>query len=249
MHNTEIDSSSQPTQAPKKSLMKGTMPLVIGGVVLCAGSVLLGYTVGHRQGLTVVGYDADATQLVEVVETQKTTLNTLNKNLNAAVQERDVAVSNAEDLFQALSTLKSEKVQVDGMSKIYRDTLRQRGGLSLTVQNLEVKTLPENVYEYQIDLVQVSPNNRQASGSVELRLINGTEVLVVPMQDSNFNFADFERLTGRWTMPKGFNPQFIEVRLNGATPVTKRFSWSRGQPVESAATFAAEVPQAEANAQ
>lgn len=249
MHNTEIDSSSQPTQAPKKSLMKGTMPLVIGGVVLCAGSVLLGYTVGHRQGLTVVGYDADATQLVEVVETQKTTLNTLNKNLNAAVQERDVAVSNADDLFQALSTLKSEKVQVDGMSKIYRDTLRQRGGLSLTVQNLEVKTLPENVYEYQIDLVQVSPNNRQASGSVELRLINGTEVLVVPMQDSNFNFADFERLTGRWTMPKGFNPQFIEVRLNGATPVTKRFSWSRGQPVESAATFAAEVPQAEANAQ
>lgn len=249
MHNTEIDSSSQPTQAPKKSLMKGTMPLVIGGVVLCAGSVLLGYTVGHRQGLTVVGYDADATQLVEVVETQKTTLNTLNKNLNAAVQERDVAVSNADDLFQALSTLKSEKVQVDGMSKIYRDTLRQRGGLSLTVQNLEVKTLPENVYEYQIDLVQVSPNNRQASGSMELRLINGTEVLVVPMQDSNFNFADFERLTGRWTMPKGFNPQFIEVRLNGATPVTKRFSWSRGQPVESAATFAAEVPQAEANAQ
>ena len=249
MHNTEIDSSSQPTQAPKKSLMKGTMPLVIGGVVLCAGSVLLGYTVGHRQGLTVVGYDADATQLVEVVETQKTTLNTLNKNLNAAVQERDVAVSNADDLFQALSTLKSEKVQVDGMSKIYRDTLRQRGGLSLTVQNLEVKTLPENVYEYQIDLVQVSPNNRQASGSVELRLISGTEVLVVPMQDSNFNFADFERLTGRWTMPKGFNPQFIEVRLNGATPVTKRFSWSRGQPIESAATFAAEVPQAEANAQ
>ena len=249
MHNTEIDSSSQPTQAPKKSLMKGTMPLVIGGVVLCAGSVLLGYTVGHRQGLTVVGYDADATQLVEVVETQKTALTTLNKNLNAAVQERDVAVSNADDLFQALSTLKSEKVQVDGMSKIYRDTLRQRGGLSLTVQNLEVKTLPENVYEYQIDLVQVSPNNRQASGSMELRLINGTEVLVVPMQDSNFNFADFERLTGRWTMPKGFNPQFIEVRLNGATPVTKRFSWSRGQPVESAATFAAEVPQAEANAQ
>ena len=249
MHNTEIDSSSQPTQAPKKSLMKGTMPLVIGGVVLCAGSVLLGYTVGHRQGLTVVGYDADATQLVEVVETQKTTLNTLNKNLNAAVQERDVAVSNADDLFQALSTLKSEKVQVDGMSKIYRDTLRQRGGLSLTIQNLEVKTLPENVYEYQIDLVQVSPNNRQASGSVELRLISGTEVLVVPMQDSNFNFADFERLTGRWTMPKGFNPQFIEVRLNGAIPVTKRFSWSRGQPVESAATFAAEVPQAEANAQ
>lgn len=31
----------------------------------------LGYTIGHRQGLTVVGYDADAEQLVEVVQKQK----------------------------------------------------------------------------------------------------------------------------------------------------------------------------------
>jgi hypothetical protein len=69
------------------------------------------------------------------------------------------------------------------------------------------------------------------------------------MGDANYNFTDYERLTGRWTMPKGFNPQFIEVRLNGATPVIKRFSWSRGKAVDSAAAFAAEVPQAEANSQ
>ncbi|OTG65240.1 DUF6776 family protein [Acinetobacter silvestris] len=249
MQNTEIDTTSQQIQTPKKSLMKGSMPLIIGGVVLCAGSILLGYTVGHRQGLTVVGYDADAKQLVDVVEKQKVTLSTLNKNLNAAVQERDVAVSNSNDLFQALNLANAEKAQVDGMSAIYREVLKQRGGMSLTVQNIAVKSLPENAYEYQIDLVQVSPNNRQASGSAELRLISGTEVLVVPMEDSNFNFAAFERLTGRWTMPKGFNPQFIEVRLNGATPVIKRFSWSRGKPIESSAASAAEVPQAEANAQ
>lgn len=245
MQNTETKTTSQ----PKKPFMKGNMPIMVGGVVLCAGSMLLGYTIGHRQGLTVVGFDADAEQLVEVVKQQKTTLDTLNKNLNLAVQERDVAVDSSNDLVKALELSKSEKTQVDGMSGIYREVLRQRGGVSLTVQNLAVKALPENAFEYQLDLMQVSPSRRRTSGNAEIRLINGTEVLVVPMEVSNFNFEDFERLTGRWTMPKGFAPQYIEVRLNGSTPVIKRFSWQKGSAVDSSVAFAAEVPQAEANVQ
>ena len=245
MQNTETKTTSK----PKKALIKDQMPIIAAGIVLCAGSILLGYTVGHRQGLTVVGFDADAEQLVEVVKQQKTTLDTLNKNLNLAVQERDVAVDSSNDLVKALELSKSEKTQVDGMSGIYREVLRQRGGVSLTVQNLAVKALPENAFEYQLDLMQVSPSRRRTSGNAEIRLINGTEVLVVPMEVSNFNFEDFERLTGRWTMPKGFAPQYIEVRLNGATPAIKRFSWQKGNAVDSSAAFAAEVPQAEANVQ
>ena len=162
MQNTETNTASQPTQTPKKSFMKDNMPLIIGGLVLCVGSTLVGYTVGHRQGLTVVGFDADAEQLVEVVKQQKTALNTLNKTLNAAVQERDVAVSNSNDLLEVVNKSTSEKSQVDVMSAIYREVLKQRGGLSLTVQNLAVKSLPENAFEYQVDLIQVSPNNRRA---------------------------------------------------------------------------------------
>lgn len=55
----------------KKPLMKGNTPLVIGAAVLILGSGLLGYTVGHRQGLTAVGFEADAEQLVEVVQNRK----------------------------------------------------------------------------------------------------------------------------------------------------------------------------------
>ena len=50
--------------------MKGNTPLVIGAAVIL-GSGLLGYTVGHRQGLTAVGFEADAEQLVEVVQNRK----------------------------------------------------------------------------------------------------------------------------------------------------------------------------------
>ena len=167
------------------------------------------------------------------------------------MQERDVAVSNSNDLFTALNQAREDKVQSEGLGAIYREVLRQRGGLSLTIQNIGIKPLPDNAYEYELDLVQVSPNKRSTSGTVEIRLIQGTEVLVVPMEDKNFNFQDYERLTGRWTMPKGFTPQFIEVRLTGgtSTPVIKRFSWGRGKPIESQSAFISEIPQAEANAQ
>ncbi len=94
---------------------------------------------------------------------KKTRLESLNKSLNAAVQERDVAVSNSNDLYQAFTQATEDKQRTEGMSAIYREVLRQRGGLSLTVQNLGVKPLPDNAYEYQVDLVQVSPNKRRAS--------------------------------------------------------------------------------------
>ncbi|AOA58667.1 DUF6776 family protein [Acinetobacter larvae] len=247
MQERELKKASKFEQKLPEALKRNYIPLIVGGIVLCAGSMLLGYTVGHRQGLTVVGYDADAEQLVEVVQKQKDSLKTLNQNLNTAIQERDIAVNNSNELFTALNKAKAEKIQADAMSTAYRETLRQRGGLSLNVHNLAVKALPENAFEYQLDLMQVSPSKSRAQGSVELRLIRGTEVLVVPLEDKSFNFSDYQRLTGRWTMPKGFSPQFIEVRLMGPVSVIKRFSWQNGEAVENTATFAAEVPQAEAN--
>jgi hypothetical protein len=101
MQNTE-QINNDDLHTPKPSFWHTNRPLVIGAIVLILGSVSLGYTVGHRQGLTVVGYDADAEQLVEVVQKQKTALDAVNKSLNATVQERDVAVSNANDLYQGL---------------------------------------------------------------------------------------------------------------------------------------------------
>ena len=248
MSNTESNITSQPEHSEKTPFMKTNMPLAIGAVVLALSSGLLGYSIGHRQGLTVVGYDADAEQLVDVVQKQKTELATLNKNLNAAIQERDVAVSNSNDLYLAVNKARDEQELSGNLGVLYREVLRQRGGMPLAVQHLAIKPLPENAYEYQLDLVQVSPSKSSASGSIELRLIKGTEVLVVPLEDKNFNFTESERLTGRWTMPKGFTPEFIEVRLSGNKPVVRRFSWSTGQPVENQTAFLSEIPQTEASA-
>jgi len=182
------------------------------------------------------------------VKKQKAELAVLNKSLNAAVQERDLAVSNANDLYLAGHKSRDAQEQAESLGVLYREVLRQRGGVALAVQHVAVKPLPDNAFEYQLDLMQVSPGKSRASGSAELRLIKGTEVLIVPMEDNNFNFENNERLTGRWTMPKGFSPDFIEVRLSGSgKQVVRRFSWSKGQPVNDQSAFLSEIPQTEAN--
>lgn len=248
MTMTNVESREKINQN-KSPLLQGHMPIVMGGAILILGSGLIGYTVGHRQGLTVSGYDADAEQLVEVVNVQKQRLEESNATLNAAIQERDISISNVNDLTTRYTQAIADKEQAETAGIIYREALRQRGGLGLMIQNIGIKPLPDNAYEYQIDLVQVSPSKRAASGTVEIRLVRGSEVLVVPMEDNQFNFDNLAKLTGRWTMPKGFTPQYVEVQLKGSIPVTRRFAWSFGKPVDVESSFVNEIPQVQANTQ
>ncbi len=80
-----------------------------------------------------------------------------------------------------------QQAQSEATAVIYREVLRQRGGIPLAVQHIAIKPLPENAFEYQLDFVQVRPSKRAASGTVELHdSFVGTEVLVVPLEDKNF---------------------------------------------------------------
>lgn len=252
-NQTEPTPQETTTQTPvvnkKSSSSRKFYPLIIGGLVLAVGSLTLGYNVGMNRGLTVVGYDGDAKDLAEVVEKQKASLETANAALNTAVQERDIAITNAKELSLTVEQSNQETAQAKMLSEVYRDKLRERGGLSLSIQNLSIKPLPNNAYEYVLDLVQVSPNKSRAQGRVEIRLINNDNVLSIPMEDASYNFENYERLTGRWTMPDNFNPQFVEVRLSGGGGVIQRFAWQRGKTstVNNSANLA-DIPKAKANA-
>lgn len=237
------------SQSRFQKAIHSNLPLVLGSVILGGGALLIGYSIGHKQGLTVVGFSADAEQLNEVVQEQKKAINILNTTLNTTVQERDLALTSSTELNETLRQVSDLRLQVEQQRDIYAEILRLRGGVALTIQNIDIKPLPERAYEYRVDLMQLQPNHRRASGTVQIRLINSESTLVVPMSDSKFTFDSFERLTGRWTMPSGFTPQFIEVRLQGSgSPVVKRYAWERGAPIEDMPAILSEIPQAEANA-
>lgn len=235
----------QPRPSAFKRFLHSNLPVVLGGVIVGGGSLLLGYSVGHQQGLTAVGFSADADQLNEVVQEQKQAINILNTSLNTAVQERDLALTSTKDLNTSLAKATTLREQVEQQRDIYREILRLRGGVALTVQNIDIKPLPDRAYEYRLDLMQLQPNKRRASGRVEMRLIEGDNILVVPMVENSYSFDSFQRLTGRWTMPSGFTPQFVEVRLSNN--VVKRYAWERGAPITDMPAILSEIPQAEAN--
>lgn len=232
-----------------KRFIHSNYPFVFAAIILGGGSLLLGYSVGHKQGLTAVGFSADAEQLNQVVQEQKKAIGVLNTALNTAVQERDLAMGNTKDLTDNLRKQTESREQIEQQRDIYREILRLRGGVALNVQMIDIKPLPERAFEYRIDLMQIQPNHKRAVGTVQIRLINGEDTLVVPMAEGKFDFDTFQRLTGRWTMPAGFSPQFVEVRLSGrGGDVVRRYAWERGQAIENMPAILSEIPQAEANA-
>ncbi|XID74041.1 DUF6776 family protein [Alkanindiges sp. WGS2144] len=229
-----------------KRFIRSNLPIVLGGTIVGGGCLLIGYSIGHQQGLTAVGFSADAEQLNEVVQEQKQAINILNTGLNTAVQERDVALASVQDLSSSLRKETDLREQTEHQRDIYREILRLRGGVALTVQDISIKPLPDRAYEYRLDLMQLQPNKRRASGTAQIRLISKDNILVVPMADNSYSFDSFERLTGRWTMPSGFNPEYLEVRLGNG--VTKRYAWERGTAINDMPAILSEIPQAEANA-
>lgn len=248
MNNTEQPQKTVVKPAQKYAF-KTHYPLILGAILLTGGGLAIGYSVGHKQGLTVVGFDADAQELSEIVNKQKTSLDTVSVALNTATQERDVAVDSAKELQTSLDQMRNEKDLAQSLSNTYQDKLRERGGLSLTIQNMAIRPLPNNAFEYVLDLVQVSPNKRRTAGKLEIRLIQNDQVLVVPLSSANYNFESYERLTGRWTMPNGFTPQFIEVHLTGSgDAVIQRFAWQRGKQQTETPAFISDIPQTQAKA-
>lgn len=246
-HTEQPEQSSTESEviAPKNSKFKGYY-LPAAALLLLVGGFGFGYAIGHKQGLTVVGFDADAQELAAIVAKQKQSLDSVGVALNTATQERDVAMSNAKELNRALEQARQDAELAQTLSQTYREKLRERGGLGLTIQNVSIRPLPNNAYEYVLDLVQISPNKRRASGSLEIRLIQNSEILTVPLESANYNFEHYERLTGRWTMPSGFTPQFIEIHLKGGNdPVIQRFAWQRGKQVVDSPAFISEIPQVE----
>lgn len=256
LSNSKMNDVEQPLTMQHESpsgfqrFIHSNLPIVLGGIIIGGGSLLLGYSVGHQQGLTAVGFEADAAQLNEVVQEQKQEINILNTTLNTTVQERDVALTNLKDITESYRKETDLRAQAEQQRDIYREILRLRGGVALTIQNIDIKPLPERAYEYRLDLMQLQPNKRRASGTAQIRLISdNNNILVVPMSDNSYGFDSFQRLTGRWTMPSGFTPEFVEVRLQGSgNPVIKRFAWERGAPVKDMPAILTEIPQAEANA-
>ncbi len=214
--------------------------LLGAGMALSVLTVLIGYFIGHRQGVTEVGASAEeVTQLRKELDKKTQLLATLTKTVESSVQERDIALSTNNGLQANLAMQTALVDQTTAERNFYQDKILAQGGFPLEVQQLTIKPLPENAFEYHLDLAQLRKNRTAVNGSYTLKLIEGQTVLSIPVSPSRFSLTDFSHLKGRWTMPTGFNPQFIEVSVQAAgDPVTQRYAWeSTAETIELPATL------------
>ncbi len=207
---------------------------VTAGALLILSGLWLGYFVGHRQGMSVVGASlSDLAKLNGQIEQQQATIDTLNHTLANTVQERDIALTTSKGLNESLAQQSADRAVTDGRLQAYRDRLLAFGGFEMTLQKMEVVPVAQNSYEFHVDLMQLRQKSVPLRGTLAIRLIQGATVVNVPVTDV-IKLSDFQRLKGRWNMPAGFTPEFVEVEANaGGQTILQRFAWERGAPMQN----------------
>jgi type II secretory pathway component PulM len=209
--------------------------LIATGVLLVLSGLWLGYFIGHQQGMSVIGASiSDLKKLNTKIDQQQAALDTMTRTLSSTVQERDIALTTSKDLKDSLEKQSADNAVLDARFKIYRDHLLSVGGMGLALQNVEIIPVSQSVFEYHIDLMQLRQKTTASVGTLSVRLIQGTNVVNIPLTSSRVSISDFQSLTGRWTMPTGFTPEFLEVNATaGGQSVVQRFAWERGALQES----------------
>lgn len=218
--------------------------LALMAILVASGAALLGYSIGHQQGMTVVGASVrDVSDLKNNVAEQKSTIDVLNRTLATMVQERDLALESAKSVQEQMRVESDLRALSEARLSSYQDLLIERGGVDLAVRYVDIKPLPERAFEYELDLMQLRPNRREVSGKVQMLLINGETIVEVPLAQDQFKFNSFQRLAGRWTMPAGFTPQYVEIKLRGGGQnTTQRYAWERGSRNTEVPATLADLP-------
>lgn len=248
LENNMIEVDEKPTfpQDRTKRAQRDHL-LIAAGALLVLSGLWLGYFVGHRQGMSVIGASSSELQKLKTqIDQQKQTEETLTRTLSNTVQERDIALTTTKGLNESLSKLTAEQDLIGGQLNAYRGRLLSVGGIALTLQKVEILPVSASVFEYNIDLMQLRKGSGASRGTYSIRLLNGERTVDVQLSSNKVEMTDFQRLTGRWTMPVGFTPEFIEVSANaGGQSTVQRFAWERGAPLKNMPQMA--IPDAIAN--
>ncbi len=207
---------------------------ITAGTLLVLSGLWLGYFVGHRQGMSVVGASlSDLSKLNAQIEQQQATIDTLNHTLANTVQERDIALTTSKGLTDSMAQQTADRALADSRLQAYRDRLLAFGGFEMALQKMEVVPVAQNSYEFHVDLMQLRQKTAPLRGTLAIRLIQGSNVVNVPVTDV-IKLTDFQRVKGRWNMPAGFTPEFVEVEASaGGQTILQRFAWERGAPIQA----------------
>jgi hypothetical protein len=238
-------------KAPGPAARQSVLPwfaLVAGAAVLAGVAGWIGYSQGQHSA----GHDAAAaTSQRAVVDAQNERLELQNKRLNAQVAELEMARRLDRDAYgqveSTLGDLQSRLARQSDDLAFYRSIVSPADGIQgLRIQRFEV--LPgaqKRQVQLKLTLVQAMRHESVVSGLAQITLagMQGDvparftvgEMIGKPRAQLPFSFRYFQTVEQTVTLPEGFDPYEVDVRLQSSklrTPLQQAFPWKvTGLPV------------------
>jgi len=159
-----------------------------------------------------------------------------------AMQRADTQVTSQaqEQVRVEIKDLRDQIAELEEAVAFYKSVMAPGSGENgLKIEKLDVATTTTpNVYSFRLVLTQVGDNRGYLSGNVSLNVsgrrgeeavrLNGSEVLA-DGAETRFKFRYFQELSGRLTLPDGFEPDqlLIEAVSTGRRQekVERSFIW------------------------
>jgi hypothetical protein len=214
-------------------LVTGVLLLVSSGYVLYAGGRSSG-----RAECALVGVYKDRLDQAQQLARENAELRAQVATLERSAQIEKAAYA---DVDQQLKRLQGELLQLREELAFYRGVVNAtEPGSGLKVQSLTVQRQgPDRVYHYRLVLTQFSKSVKVIEGTVDLSLVGEQEGRSVRLslqdlsgeasQAVSFRFRNFQQVEGAFTLPSGFVPRQVLVRLNAKgsrrKKVERAFDW------------------------
>jgi hypothetical protein len=244
---TEVPGGNAAAPAVRRTVLPW-LALVAGAAALAGVAGWIGYSQGQRSA----GHDAAAAANQRaVVDAQNERLQLQNQRLNAQVAELEMARRLDRDAYgqveSTLGDLQSRLARQSDDLAFYRSIVSPADGIQgLRIQRFEV--LPgaqTRQVQLKLTLVQAMRHESVVSGLAQVTLVGMQgdvparfavgELIGKPRAQLPFSFRYFQTVEQTVTLPEGFDPYEVDVRLQSSklnTPLQQVFPWKvTGQPV------------------
>ncbi|MDO8415164.1 MAG: hypothetical protein Q7S87_03010 [Agitococcus sp.] len=198
------------------------------GLGLSAG---VAFYFGYDYGLQSVGASAgEVKQLRLSTQQQQQALLQLNNDLATLKQDRDIAIQTAQKLQEDNKNQLASVADMQEQIMLFQRLLGAKGSMNtLSIENVTIKKIADNQFQYRLLLTQVTNNQTDISGKATVRILGMTKNQVITAIPVDFRFQYFKSVTGSVTLPVGFQADSIEITLQAigkkATKIEKRFKW------------------------
>jgi hypothetical protein len=198
------------------------------GLGLSAG---VAFYFGYDYGLQSVGASAgEVKQLRLSTQQQQQALSQLNNDLVTLKQDHDIAIQTAQKLQEDNKNQLASVADMQEQIMLFQRLLGAKGSTNnLSIENVTIKKIAANQYQYRLLLTQVTNNQTDISGKASVRVLGVKKNQVISAVPVDFRFQYFKSVTGSVTLPVGFQADSIEITLQAigkkATKIEKRFKW------------------------